>query len=126
MNYVIASMVLGFVHIGLASGAATKVRGIAWNAGARDSKEAPLEGVAGRLERASKNFMETFPLLLAAILANLLQDNRPLPDLGLQVYFFARLLYLPLYAFGIPYVRSLVWVISVVGIIMVAAAAVSS
>jgi len=35
-----------------------------------------------------------------------------------QLYFWARLIYLPLYAAGVPYVRSLVWLVSLLGIVM--------
>jgi len=38
--------------------------------------------------------------------------------LAVQLYFWARLAYVPLYAAGIPYVRSLAWVVSLVGILM--------
>ena len=36
----------------------------------------------------------------------------------MQLYFWARLVYVPLYAAGIPYVRSLVWVVSLLGIVL--------
>ena len=39
--------------------------------------------------------------------------------LGAQLYFWARVAYVPLYAAGIPYLRSLVWAVSVAGILMV-------
>jgi uncharacterized MAPEG superfamily protein len=37
---------------------------------------------------------------------------------AVQLYFWARLIYLPLYAAGVPYVRSLVWLVSLLGIVM--------
>ncbi|MNT66857.1 MAPEG family protein [compost metagenome] len=37
--------------------------------------------------------------------------------LAAQVYFWARVVYLPLYAAGIPYVRSLVWLVSILAIL---------
>ena len=40
---------------------------------------------------------------------------------GTALYFWARVVYVPLYAFGVPYVRSLVWLVSLVGLIMVIA-----
>ena len=42
--------------------------------------------------------------------------------IGTHLYFFGRLIYLPLYAFGIPYVRSLVWLVALAGMVMVIAA----
>ncbi|MBC7661170.1 MAG: MAPEG family protein [Chitinophagaceae bacterium] len=108
------------MYIGLAVSAATKVRGTKWNAGPRDELQAPLTGIPGRLDRASKNFLETFPLFLAAYLALSIQGRQTahLGELGIQTYLAARVVYLPLYAFGVPYVRSLVWMVSIVGIFM--------
>jgi len=39
--------------------------------------------------------------------------------LGAQVYLYARLLYVPLYAFGIVGLRTVVWVASFVGLFLV-------
>jgi hypothetical protein len=54
------STVLGIVQILLASHAASLQRGYRWTASPRDSQVAPLQGVAGRLDRALRNFLETF------------------------------------------------------------------
>ncbi len=37
--------------------------------------------------------------------------------LAAQAYFWARVVYLPLYAAGVPYVRSLVWLVSLLSIL---------
>ena len=39
--------------------------------------------------------------------------------LGAQLYFWSRVVYVPLYAAGIPYLRSVVWAVSIVGLLMV-------
>ena len=39
--------------------------------------------------------------------------------LGAQLYLWSRLIYIPTYALGISYVRTLVWAVSLVGIVMV-------
>ncbi len=119
-----ASIVLGFVYLLLAATAATRVRGRSWNAGPRDEILPPLTGIAGRLERASRNFTESFPFFAAALLLAYVRNQQgPATVLGAQLYFWARVVYLPLYAAGIPYVRSLVWLVSVagIGIILLAA-----
>ncbi len=59
------SIVLGLVQIVLASHAASLQRGYRWTATARDDAVPPLAGVAGRLERALRNYLETFPLFAA-------------------------------------------------------------
>ena len=43
--------------------------------------------------------------------------------MGAQIYFWARLLYIPAYASGIPVVRTVLWTISVIGLVMVLAGA---
>jgi uncharacterized MAPEG superfamily protein len=75
--------------------------------------------VAGRLDRALKNFGETFPLFVAAVLcAHLADRHNALTIWGAHLYFWAPLVYLPLYAFGVPLVRSLVWNVAVLGIVL--------
>lgn len=114
------SVALGLVQILLAATFVTRQRGLAWNAGARDKVLPPPSGLAGRLDRASRNFLETFPFFAAAVLAVMaagVADERT--ALGAQLYFWARLVYVPLYAAGVPYVRSVAWVVSIVGLLMV-------
>jgi uncharacterized MAPEG superfamily protein len=80
----------------------------------------PLTGVAGRLERAFRNYMETFPLFAAALLAAVVaQKTGPLTLWGAGLYVAARALYVPIYAAGIRLVRTLVWFVGVVGLVMV-------
>jgi uncharacterized MAPEG superfamily protein len=111
---------LGLVQIVLSSQAASFQYGYRWAASARDHAMAPLSGVAARLERALRNFMETFPLFVAAILvANVTGRHSSMTVWGAQLYFWGRLAYVPLYAFGVPLVRSIVWNVATVGIIFV-------
>lgn len=117
------SVVLGIVQIVAASHAASLQRGYRWAASPRDEKVQPLQGVAGRLNRALRNFLETFPLFAAVVLAAHVTDtHNALTALGAQLYFWARLAYAPLYAAGIPVVRSLVWNVATVGILLLVAA----
>lgn len=114
------SIVLGFVHIILASHAKSRVYGYRWSAGARDQAMPPLAGVAGRLERALQNFGETFPLFAAAVLlAQVADRHNAFTVWGAQLYFWARVAYLPLYAFGVPLVRSLAWNVAAAGVFLV-------
>jgi uncharacterized MAPEG superfamily protein len=79
----------------------------------------PLHGVAGRLDRSLRNFLETFPLFAAAVLATTaVGRHNALTEWGAQLYFWGRVAYLPLYAAGIPLVRSLVWNIAAAGILL--------
>lgn len=113
------AVVIGLVQLFWASAAAQPHRGLEWNVGPRD-EPVPLPGKAGRLQRASANYRETFPMFAAALIgAYLLGDISPLTAWGSLLYVAARAVYVPLYAFGVSYVRSLVWVVSIIGIIMI-------
>jgi uncharacterized MAPEG superfamily protein len=114
------AIVLGFVHLFLAAQFVTRERGTAWNVGARDNT-APLAGkLAGRLDRAFANFKETFPFFaVAVIMATILDRHSNMTAWGAQLYLVARITYLPLYAMGVPLLRTLVWIASVAGIVMV-------
>lgn len=117
------AMLLGLVHVFAASTAVTRERGIGWNASARDEPGPPLGPLAGRLSRAQANFFETFPFFAAAAIAVVVAGrNDAGTALAAQVYFWARVVYLPLYAAGIPYVRSLVWLVSLVAVVMLVVA----
>lgn len=117
------SVVLGLAQVALAAVFTIGQRGLGWTASARDEIKPPLTGIGGRLQRASANFLETFPFFVAVVLAaHLLQRHDNMTALGAQLYFWARLAYVPVYAAGIPYLRTLVWAASIVGIVLVLAA----
>lgn len=92
--------------------------GIRFAASARD--EAPPEGhILGRAERALKNFQETWPVFIVlALIGHLAMPNEPLMFWGAIVWFAARIAYLPLYVFGVFMIRSLVWNVSLIGLII--------
>ena len=70
--------------------------------------------------RAQANLFETLPIFAAAvIMAHIAGKDSALTALGAHLYFFGRLIYLPLYAFGVPYIRSLVWLAAAAGLVMV-------
>jgi len=113
------AIVLGLAQVMAAAAAVTRERGTAWNASARDGTPPPPGRIAARLQRAQANFLETFPFFAAAVLAVVLTQRQDATTaLAVQLYFWARLIYVPLYAAGIPYIRSLVWVVSLVGIVL--------
>src|SRR5690606_32928144 len=116
------AIALGLFHLLLDAAMKTSERGLAWNASARDGEAKPLGPVAGRVNRAWQNFLETFPMFAAAALAAVVAGRTDgNAALGAQLYFWARVAYIPLYAAGIPYARSAVWAVSLVGIVMVLA-----
>lgn len=114
------SVVLGFVHIIVSAIATTHQYGSKWNLSARDAPMPALQVVAGRLHRARRNFLETFPLFAVAVLiADATNRHNWMAVWGSQVYFYARVLYLPIYAAGVPVVRTVVWSAAALGIVMV-------
>jgi uncharacterized MAPEG superfamily protein len=103
-------VVLGLVQIVAASHAASFQRGYRWTSGPRDEPTPPLRGVAGRLDRALRNYLETFPLFAAVVLvAHVSETHNALTEWGSRLYLWGRVAYVPLYAAGVPLVRSLVW-----------------
>ena len=118
----VAAILLGFVHIFVQAHSMNMQRGYRLNAGPRDEVLPPLTGVAGRLHRALRNFLETFPLFAAAVLvAGLANIHNGLTLWGAWLYVLGRMVYLPLYAFGVRYVRSLAWNVAAVGIFLILA-----
>ena len=120
-----AGCVLCLVQIIISSHAASLQRGYRWTASSRDAEVPPLTGVAGRIERAFRNFLETFPVFVAAVLlVHVLGRESALSEWGAGLYFSARLVYLLLYAAGVPLLRSLIWNVAFVGIVLLLLAAV--
>ncbi|MBA3929663.1 MAG: hypothetical protein C0521_08755 [Xanthomonas sp.] len=112
------SVALGLVHVLLGAALTTRQRGLKWNVGARDAALPPLTGAAARVDRALRNFLETFPFFAGAALAVvMLERGDASTALGAQCYFWARLAYLPVYAAGIPYLRTLIWAVSLWGLL---------
>jgi len=108
---------LAIVHIFAATRAKTAQYGTKWNMGARDEELPPLYPLAGRLARAQANFFETFPIMMAAVAIVSIADlETRWTAIGALLWLGARIVYLPLYGFGVPMVRTLVWTGSIVGL----------
>ena len=111
--------VLMVVHIFAATHYKTKQYGVEWNMGARDEETPPLNDIAGRLDRARGNFLETLPLAIIGLLGVTLAGKaNELTAIAAWVWLAARLVYLPLYWAGIPKVRTLVWGISLLALLV--------
>ena len=99
------AILLGFVQLCWAAVEARKQQGLKWARGARDENK-PITGVAARLERAFRNYMETFPLFAAAVIAAMtVEKTGMLTWWGSLLYVGARIIYVPLYSAGVPSVR---------------------
>ena len=124
LQLLMAAAAIGLVQLlWAASAARAQQKDLKWAVGSRDTAM-PLGGVAARLDRAFWNFAETFPFFAAAVLACAAAGKLggDLSIWGAYLYVGGRLLYAPLYALGVPTVRTLVWLVSLVGLVMVMAA----
>jgi uncharacterized MAPEG superfamily protein len=114
------SIALGAAHIAISVSLNVASRGLPYGVGARDEPAPATATIASRTERALRNFLETFAFFAAAVLvAHALGTASPSAVLGARVYLWSRVLYLPLYMLGVPWVRTVAWSTSVVGIAMV-------
>ena len=114
------AIILGLAHILIAGNARTKELGIKWNMGARDGKTQNLNPLTERLLRAQSNFFETFPLFASAVLIVAVSHTYSTYSYwGSLIYLIARIIYLPIYALGIPVVRTIIWLFSIAGLLLV-------
>lgn len=115
------TIVLGLVHLIVVAQFFTAANGLSYGMSSRETPPPhPMTGLGGRLERAFKNLMETFPFAAAAILiAGAANRHNSYTIYGAELYFWGRVAYLFIYAAGISVVRTLVWLASVVGILLV-------
>jgi len=117
------TLVLALVQIFLPAGFRDKETGSAYNMSPRDTPGPPVGKITARLQRAQANLFETLPIFIAAILiAHVGHREGTLTLWGASLFLAARVVHLPLYAFGVPLYRSLVWLVSVGGLLMVLAA----
>jgi len=123
LKLLVGAVIIGLVQIVCSAVAGSGgERNLGWLLGPRDEAK-PVGVVAARLNRALTNFMETFPLFAAAMVACVLAGKLGAQTFwGGMLYVAARALYVPIYASGMAVVRTLVWTVSIVGLIMVVAA----
>lgn len=90
-------------------------------AGALGPRDNPPElSVTGqRLQRACRNMLEALPVFLPiALLCVHYGAESGNAILGAQIFFFARLVYVLVYAMGVPVLRTIVWTIGHAGLIV--------
>jgi uncharacterized MAPEG superfamily protein len=123
LKYLVWSVALFFVMIlAQAVGAVfSKKASLGELVGARDDLPASgLSPLHGRTRRAQYNMIEAMcmfvPLVLVAAVTNSFSS---LTALGAAVFFWGRVAFAPLYWFGVPWVRTLAWAVSIVGILMI-------
>ena len=120
----LGSVLLGLVHLSAASFPFKAQVGNAYTVGARDEGLQP-RGISARLYRANANFLETFPYFAVCVLiVHLTQAYGDLSWWGCTIYIAGRVAFLPLYAAGIPWIRTFSWNAATLGLALVGAQAV--
>lgn len=105
---------------------AWKPSGLMAAMGNRDN-EADCNGFPARTDRAARNMLENMVLFTAlALVASVAGITDPHVELGARIFFWARLVYIPIYMIGIPVARTGIWAISVIGMGLIFAAIVQA
>jgi len=119
MTLLVWAVALTFVQVLISAAGANLQVGLPALAGNRESVP-PLEGWAGRAQRAHRNMLENLVLFVALVLvAQIAGKTNAVTALGAEVFFWARVVYVPVYLIGIPWVRTAVWGVSVVGLLLI-------
>jgi uncharacterized MAPEG superfamily protein len=119
LTTLIWSVALAFVQMLVAACGATLQFGLPDLAGNRESMPAAT-GWAGRAQRAHQNMLESLVLFAVLVLVTeVTNKNSAMTGLGAQLFLWARLIYAVIYVIGVPWLRTGVWVISVVGLIVI-------
>lgn len=112
------SAVLLMVQIGLQAVSSYDL-GPAYLLGPRDRKRESGNILAGRFERALRNFLESYPAFIAIVIALVVTGKTGgLAAIGAWTWLAARLVYVLVYAAGIPVVRSVVWLVSAFALVL--------
>ena len=112
------SAILLIVHIIWQSTSATKDTSLGYNMSARDV-EKPVSVVTSRLNRALRNFLETYAAFVGLALAlQVTGKTGGIGEIGAWIWFVSRVVYVPLFAMGVFRWRSIVWFASIFGLIL--------
>ena len=115
----LGAVLLGLIHVSAQSFSFKAQAGNRYTIGPRDKIIKPGK-IAARLERASANYLETFSYFAACIIVVHLSDsNGHLSSWGSVLYLAGRIAYLPLYAVGVPWLRTISWNIATFGLVLI-------
>jgi len=119
LKLLVWSVALAFAQCLVAVSGATLQVGLPTLAGNRE-KMPEITGWAGRAERAHRNMLQSLVLFTALVLAAQVTNKLDATTaLGAQLFFWARLAYAAVYVIGLPWIRTLVWLIGVVGLVLI-------
>jgi len=119
LMWLLWAVALAFAQMLVAVSGATLQVGLPMLAANREGL-APCTGWAGRAQRAHHNMLESLVLFAALVLiAVVTSKTNATTLLGAQLFFWARLAYAFVYLAGIPWLRTAVWFVSVIGLILI-------
>ena len=120
LTYLLFSVLLTFVQVLIAAAAANQVVGLNMLAGNRDDVPA-MTGFAGRARRAHLNMVENMVLFTALVLVAVVANKtNAMTAMGALIFFWGRLIYAVIYLLGIPWLRTVAWAVSVIGMVLIA------
>src|SRR5579883_517262 len=120
LKFLLLSVVVTFFKKIIAAAAANREVGLTTLAGNREGLP-EYTGFAGRAKRAHLNMLENMVLFTALVLiAAVAGKANATTAVGATIFFWARLVYAVVYLIGVPWLRTLVWFVSVIGMIMIA------
>jgi uncharacterized MAPEG superfamily protein len=120
LKYLLFAVILTFVQMLIAAMGSNQQFGLPTLAGNREGLP-DLTGWAGRARRAHLNMLENLVLFTALVLiAQVAGKANAATAMGASIFFWARLVYLGVYLAGISWVRTAVWVVSVIGMVIIA------
>ena len=120
LKYLLLSTILCFAQVLVAAMGANQLVGLNTLAGNREGL-GEITGWAGRAKRAHLNMIENLVLFAALVLiAAAAGKANAATALGALIFFWGRLAYAVIYLIGIPWLRTLAWFVSVIGMAMIA------
>ena len=115
LTLLVCAVVLTAVQAIVAGMGANRQAGLATMAGNRERLPEIL-GWPGRAARAHRNMLENLPLFAALVLiAHVAGRTNATSILGEHIFVWSRLIYVVVYTVGVPWLRSAVFAVSVVG-----------
>jgi len=119
LNYLVASAALYFIMIAVQAVLSDREHGIKHGAGTRDNT-VDKTLIVQRAKRANANMVESMVIFIPLILVAVITERaNAMTALGTALFFWGRVAYAPLYWFGVPWLRSGAWFVSIAGLIMV-------
>ena len=119
LTLLVWAVVLTFAQVLVAAAGAQSQIALPKLAGNRENLPA-LTGWAGRASRAHRNMLENLPLFAVLVLVAVIAGRTNAQTLlGAQIFVWSRLLHAVIYVAGVPWLRTVMYIVSVIGLAMI-------